>query len=242
MSKFVLGVDLASLSDNTAVVVVERLTEKTGEFEDVWDRQSKQFARVEKTLDKYAVRHIDVWASSEYPDTAKKVKRIVEQLPKDTDVVIDATGVGVPFVQQLRREGLPSCIAITITGGDAETPGKMGLNVPKKLLIARLMYYFHNQRLLAAKGLKYWDQARTELLGFSAKKFGSRTVLGNDNRLSDHDDIVLSLALAIFWADRTSKSKEKTPSRKHDEMKWEEHRMLKWAIDAQKKASRRRDD
>jgi hypothetical protein len=118
MNWFLVGVDLGKRRDPTAIAVVERV-EVAGE----WDAfQAAYRQRVE-----YRVRHVErIRLGTPYPDVVERVKQVVgwRELAGRSTVIVDATGVGAPVVDMLRRAGLGCLMApVLITGGDLQRGG-----------------------------------------------------------------------------------------------------------------------
>jgi hypothetical protein len=116
-------------------------------------------------------------------------------------VICDATGVGRAVLDLMRLAGLKP-IAVTITGGTTETQEGMNFHVPKKNLVSAVAVMLETERLKVADGLEFAPLLRHELGNFKAKI----TLAGNTTfeawRESDHDDLVIAVALAAWWANR----------------------------------------
>jgi hypothetical protein len=107
-------------------------------------------------------------------------------------VVVDATGVGAPVVDMLRRARLgATLVPVLITGGETESRGGGYYRVPKRDLITGLQVMLEGQELLVAKGLR--DGAA--LLGEMAEM---EVRAGAQGREGMHDDLVLAVALACW--------------------------------------------
>ena len=103
--------------------------------------------------------------------------------------------------------GTPNMISVTITGGENVTRERQEYRVPKRDLASTLQVLLQNGRLKFADGLPLLDVLLSELQNFKVK-INTRT--GHDSyehwRESDHDDLVLSLALACWYGEN-----ERTP-------------------------------
>lgn len=138
-----------------------------------------------------------------YPQVIEQVREKL-QTPKlrgHTALVVDATGVGRPVVDLLREGGLDP-VAVTITGGDAESYVDRGWRVPKRNLVSVLQVLFQTKRLQIASGIPAVQTLTQELLNFKVKI----SDLGHDSygawREGQHDDLVLAVAVAAWWAER----------------------------------------
>ena len=121
-------------------------------------------------------------------------------------LVVDETGVGVAVVEMIReamvRAGAEGyMLAVTITAGSAVTmPVSAHWRVAKKALASVLVTLFSNRRLHIA------DLPERALLIREAEAFSVKiTPEGNETfeswRDSEHDDLVLALALACWAAE-----------------------------------------
>ncbi len=123
-------------------------------------------------------------------------------------LIVDETGVGAAVVEMiagaLRAARVPGGhVAVTITGGAAvsQVPGVCGhFRVAKKVLASVLVTLFGGHRLRIA------ELPETAVLVREAQNFSVRiTPAGNETyetwRESEHDDLVLALALACWAAE-----------------------------------------
>lgn len=181
MVKFFVGLDLGQANDYTALSVLEQLKEKD---ENV-----------------YHIRRLERIRGAPYPDIVKKVTTIMQSptLVGNASLVVDATGVGAPVVDLFRQAKL-SPIAISIHGGDRATQEGPNWRVPKRDLVGVLQVLLQNNRLKISIKLKLGQILQGEMLNFKQK---IDLVTAHDSysawREEDHDDLVLSVALAA-WA------------------------------------------
>lgn len=201
-TRLFLGLDLGQAQDYTALAVVERTTHAGRPRE-------------------HAVRHLKRWPlGTPYPAIVAEVAALVRRvnasrarprlevfdgfdlpLPVGT-LAVDATGVGRPVVDLLRQAGMPCRLqAVTITAGHAATAGPGGVNVPKKELVSVLQVLLQSRRLKVAAGLPDAATLVRELTTFHTKI----TLAGNETfgawREGAHDDLVLAVALAAWFAE-----------------------------------------
>ncbi|ADK81902.1 phage terminase large subunit family protein [Sediminispirochaeta smaragdinae] len=140
-----------------------------------------------------------------YPDVVREVKKIVTALENDqtTALLVDATGVGLPVVEMM-REDLLLPIPIIITGGNSISEQNGGFHIPKRFLVAALQGLFETGRLKIASGIGCLAEFMHEIENFRVKI----TQSGNDTyeawRESDHDDLVISVAMGAWYAQRES--------------------------------------
>jgi hypothetical protein len=149
------------------------------------------------------------------------VERILELLASlgDTELVlaVDTTGVGRPVADVLKahlkrwleshRHVRLTTGWITITGGDSVTKAEGGgLRVPKRDLASAPLVLMQNGQLKIAQEMALAETLRKELLNFKVK---INLATAHDSyeawREGDHDDLVLSVALACWAGERFPK-------------------------------------
>ncbi len=172
---FIVGADIGQAQDPTALAVVDV-----------------------DVVDEVQVRHLEqLPLGTPYPQVVSRIVELVQALP-DAPLVVDATGVGRPVVDQLRAAGLDP-IAVTITAGKAVTFDGEAWRVPKRELVRTLVAAFEGGRLKVAAGLRHAKALTGELQAFQRKVTGAgRTAYGATG--GAHDDLVIAVALAVWWA------------------------------------------
>ena len=223
---YFVGVDLGQARDYTAIAVLER-AETQGE----WD--AVQYAH-RKTV-KLRLRYLERMAlGTTYPEIVDRVKQITRSadLAGRCHLAVDATGVGRPVVDLLRKAGLHcTMLAATITGGDAETRSEGYYRVPKRDLITGLQILLQNGGLQIAGRMAYAAELAAEMAEMRVKV----TAAGNTQfgvwRESAHDDLVLAVALACWGARKVYPSSplgDEAYWRRKDEADWARG-LGKWA-------------
>jgi len=116
-------------------------------------------------------------------------------------LVVDQTGVGAPVVDLSRHAGLDP-VGVLIHGGDKASSEGDTWRVPKRDLVGSLQVLFQSERLKISKKLPLASVLQSELLNFKVK---IDPVTAHDSysawREADHDDLVLSVAMAAWWAE-----------------------------------------
>src|SRR5215831_14216330 len=132
-ANYLVGLDLGQVRDPTALAVLER-AELKGEFDGMVFAWRKEVA--------WRLRYLErVKLGTAYPEIVERVRELTRSkaLEGRTEVVADATGVGRPVVELLKRGDLGCGVtAVTITGGEMETQADGYYRVPKRDLIAGL--------------------------------------------------------------------------------------------------------
>ncbi len=120
----------------------------------------------------------------------------------------DMTGVGAPVMEGIRRKRVPM-IGVVITGGETVSqPQPNEYHVPKEALVTQLVKLAQNGRLKVMKGVRYQDEFREELSAFGYKiNKGSSTVSYESIENAVHDDLVISVALATWFAESHAPAK-----------------------------------
>jgi hypothetical protein len=160
-------------------------------------------AVVEWTQDALKVRHLQRFPlGTVYPAIVDAVADLMTRLPEYPELSVDATGVGRPVVDLLRANGL-RLDAVTITGGDSATHDGMDWRIPKRDLVSAVAIALQTGRLKIASGLPDAATLTRELLNFKVT-IDPKTAHDSYSswRESDHDDLVLAVALAVWSADR----------------------------------------
>lgn len=185
--KFYIGLDLGQASDYTALNVMQQVENKDGNV--------------------YHVRRLERIRGESYPNIAKKVNAIMASpaLIGHADLVVDQTGVGAPVVDLLRQTGLKP-VAVSIHGGAATTREGDNWKAPKRDLVGTLQVLLQSGRFKVSDKLKLGPILQAEMLNFKVK---IDPVTAHDSyaawRDNEHDDLVLSAALAAWWAERAPK-------------------------------------
>jgi hypothetical protein len=154
----------------------------------------------------YAVRHLKRFPiGTAYAEIVEAVANLSrEPTLKHTTLLVDLTGIGNLILRLLHGAKIAARIVpITITAGQSAAVDDSGAHqVPKKDLVTCLQLLLQGRRLKIAKDLPDADLLLRELQNFRMKT----VPLGNDPliawREGQHDDLVLAVALACWWAER----------------------------------------
>ena len=173
-----MGIDLGQRRDFTAIIVDERGPDDT-----------------------HTIRGIErPRLGTSYPRIIKRVIEIRNKIEKKTDspptIYVDATGVGLPVVQEFREKGI-EVTAVSITGGESVTEERQEIHVGKLALISRLEVLLADGRISWNGRTPLGKKLTTELHRFQLKVSQSGS-LSLEAEKSTHDDLVIALALAVF--------------------------------------------
>jgi len=187
---FFVGLDLGQKRDFSALAVVERVDARLA-----WMGPAPPLG----------VRYLErMELGTPYPDVVDRVCEILQD-PKmlgQSHLVVDATGVGAPVMDLLRRARVRANITgVTITGGDRAHSSGDQWHVPKRELLTGLESLLECGEELRIAG-KLREAARL------VKEFESMQVEARVNGRwkmgceGEHDDLVLALSLACWRAKR----------------------------------------
>jgi hypothetical protein len=217
-----VGVDLGQQRDFTAISITERVLLPTGSYSREpyfdWDTQLMRSHRVQQGKPEYRVRHLERPAlETSYVDVVERILELLTssaELEKELMLAVDTTGVGRPVADMLKRhlekwlernrQVRLSTAWITITGGDSVTRAEGGgLRVPKRDLASAPLVLMQKGQLKIAEAMPLAETLRKELLNFKVK---INISTAHDSyeawREGDHDDLVLSVALACWAGER----------------------------------------
>lgn len=188
---YAIGIDLGKEVDHSAMALVERVTQE-GE-------------------DEFHVVGLKRWElRTEYRQIVKDTQAVLGREPalKDAPMVIDETGVGKPVVKlfmeafQRGELGRNAPRGIIIHGGIDKAPHR----VPKLELVSTMLVLMQGGRLKFAGDLPLGDVVVKELRAFTAKISPTGQTQYESARERDHDDLVLSVAMAC-WAGRRTRQR-----------------------------------
>jgi len=125
-------------------------------------------------------------------------------------LVVDAGGVGGGIVDMIRERGLdhlghtsrwggPRLVPLCITTGHTAHWDDGRQYVPKGALVSAVDTPLSQRRLWVPKGLALWPVLATELQDFRVKRTASTGYESFAAREGQHDDLVLSLAIGVWW-------------------------------------------
>lgn len=185
---YYIGLDLGQAADPSAVAVLERLPARG-----IW-----------------ALRYFTRFPlATPYPVIVDFIGSMTSAFPLkgDSHLVVDATGVGRPVLDLLRRPGLGSrLVGVTIHGGDhaVRDPAIGGYRVPKKEIVSNLQLLLQRGRLRISAELADREVLLTEMASFRVRVSPTtgHEAFGSEGR--DHDDVVVAVGLAAWLGERYS--------------------------------------
>ena len=131
-----------------------------------------------------------------YPAIVAHVGRLLTKLAGHPELVIDFTGVGRPVFDMFVYSGIYPT-GVVITGGMTETRDGRTCSVPKLNLVSRLQALLHEARLKIQRELDEAETLVRELQDFRVEYTAAGHLTFNA-RSGKHDDLVLTLAIAVW--------------------------------------------
>ena len=180
-----IGVDLGKMRDHTAIAIVRRPDTV------VRTVQMRPYTVIsERRTWPSAVVYLEtVRLGTSYVDVVERIRQIARHEALGDGkrrVVVDATGVGSPVVDKLRRAKLGCELRpLTITPGTGERYSSGTYYVAKTDLMSGLRASLELREVEIAEGLAEWREFRKQMLGFGT---------------AAKDDLVLAVALAVWGA------------------------------------------
>jgi hypothetical protein len=185
--RYVMGVDLGTLRDYTAIVVVEKSV----------DSLDAVFHAV-----RFAYR---LPQQLPYPTIVNTIGEAFVRLPPMPQaplLVVDSTGLGRPVTDMFFAAGL-DCVPVTLTAAaDWSYDDMGGVRLPKSVMVSTLNVALQEQRVGIAAGIPIVATLRQELGGYRARlRSSGRETFENAASAAAHDDLVIALAIAVFGAE-----------------------------------------
>ncbi len=193
LTHYFIGVDLGQKHDFTAIAILERRDPGLPNFLHPWSLPETA----------YELRHLErLPLGTPYTKIVERIAAIANlpELERNTELIVDGTGVGAPVVDLLREANLPCGItSVSITAGEHSQHGHRSATVPKRDLIATLEVMLDEQELKIASGLTERRRLVDEFMSLKAgtTRTGHNT-FGATGR--NHDDLLIAVSLACWFA------------------------------------------
>jgi hypothetical protein len=206
-TRFVVGVDLGQSADPTAICVLEHITGVTDSGSD-FERHCG-LRTPQKPAERVDVRHLErLPLGLSYPAVVHHVASLLARRPlcgdghqRPAELVIDESGVGRAVGDIFDSANLKP-IRVTITAGaEVTAQGARRWHVSKTVLISTLDARLHTGELRFAAALSEAGAMAEELKDFR-RHVGAAGRYSYEARVGRHDDLVLSVAIALWWAVR----------------------------------------
>jgi hypothetical protein len=194
--RVIIGVDIGQRVDPTAIAVLEQ--EDRRELRLKTDGEPGQ-----RLVRHHVVRYLArLPLGTPYPEVAERLAQVVagvqEQTGRRPTLYLDATGVGQPVVDELRRHKVQArLIAVYFTHGDRRLQGENGsITLGKAWLVSRMQALFQSGRLHLPAGHPEAETLTRELLDYEIRVDQDANDKYGAFRVGTHDDLVTALGLA----------------------------------------------
>jgi hypothetical protein len=211
--RFLLGADLGQSPDPSALAILEEklLVMEKGKL-NINDLSLRLAARAPiKVVSRLDCRWLErIPLGTPYPQVLDRCEAWLKspELVEEAIFILDYTGVGHPVYDFARDRGMAP-IGINITAGRELVETLAGYNVPKRDLISQLLIAFQSGRLLISGELPFAQTIRNELINFRMRIHPSGKTSYEVWREGEHDDLVLALAIACWYAYKTGGAAER---------------------------------
>ncbi len=186
----IVSVSLGTVGEPSAVVVIDPRTE--------FGRREKQ-TKKRDSENHFNVTHITRFpARHPIPVIVSRVAQLMsdERLVKNCHLLLDVTSTGTAPVRVFESSGLyPESIDLTNTGSEERSGGVQ--RVPLRDVIGAAQVVLQTSRLKVASALELAPTLVGDLQSFDPKP----AARGLDLRGGRNSDIVLALAVALWWGD-----------------------------------------
>jgi hypothetical protein len=225
----IVGVELGARMENTAISVIERAWVSTGEL---FNKVRRDYAgghasgrgrleSREKVTVEYRVRHLERRSPPvHYKGIASRVAELVRAVGECV-VVMDLTRTGRPVhalimgavleVTKDARSPRVSQCPLTVTGeyGAVSHSPDVGWLVPRRDLVSAVLLLFEQEKLKIAEALDLAEVLTREFTDFKPKAPKEEL---EGWRLAKNDDLVLSVAISVWAAERFLRKEESVPA------------------------------
>lgn len=207
----VLGLDLGQSNDPSALTVTRKRTPfeyVAGDALGDWEARTgtPQYGLV-------WIERFDL--GTPYTEIVRRVAAVqrAPETGEDPPLVMDATGVGAAVVDQFQDEGLRPA-QVVFTSGDSVTHEGDVFRVPKADLATTVQVLLQNGRLTIAEGLDEAEVLVREMKRFRVKYTEAGHARFEHAKETDTDDVLLSLACALWHAEHRHRKPRSVPGEK----------------------------
>jgi hypothetical protein len=190
---YIVGLDLGQPHEFTALSVLDR---------------SARVPKVERREDwQYSIPHLRRFPiGTPYTEIVPAALELTHAPPlRGATLVVDQTSVGAAIVEMFRQAPRTGALVpVSITAGQMVIEQEdYSFAVPKKDLASQVQVLLQKRRLKIARSLPAAELLVSELQTFRVKPSLSATEVLDAWHERDHDDLVLAVALACWWAERS---------------------------------------
>jgi hypothetical protein len=195
---FIAGVDLGQSQDPTAIIVMRHTRTPL----ETWTKNDKARITKQDIEEHFDVVHAErLPLGTSYPDVVAHVRDVLSRPPlRDRcHLVLDESGVGRAVGDMFTDAGLRAMRVAITAGVDAVKQDGLRWSVAKSLLISGVDAKLHSGELRFAAELGEAHALAEELKDFR-RHLTSAGRATYQARTGKHDDLVLAVAIALWWA------------------------------------------
>ena len=203
----IISADIGQRQDYTAISVIKSYVREMPLTLPGYDEET-QFSAYDRYTT-YEVVALERWQGQRYNTALDRIEWIRDHpklLLEEKEILIDVTGLGAPLAEEARDRDI-DFTGIYITGGMQVSNTDGAYYVPRTDLINALVVVVETQRIKISGAIKkkLLDILRKELSSLRIKRNRETAKESFETwREGDHDDMVLSLAQAIWLAEKQS--------------------------------------
>jgi hypothetical protein len=202
--RWIVAADLGQSNDPTAIAALHHTIVPL----DTWDEPNARCSQwKQQRVERFYVRYLErLPLGMSYLTQVGRVAEVLKRpwLAADYKFLVDETGVGRTVADLFDGAGLRPT-RITITAGHEVTQSCGDYHVPKSVLISTVDARLHSGELRVAEECREAETLRNELKDFQSKRTSSGYVSFNA-RDGAHDDLVLAVSMALWWATQGTQS------------------------------------
>jgi hypothetical protein len=191
---FIIGVSIGLAQDITAIAILERIEELTGEA-----KNGKWLTAV-----RYAVPYLErLPPGTGYVEIAERLKELIADLPSHgrLRMLVDRTVCHRPPIDYMRKEGLTVVPVTVMQSGDARGGSWFGWSVSKREMVSILQLAFLSDRL-KIRDMPEADELTEELQNFRYKAPSNVTIDMEAWRETPGDDLVFAMMMPIWFGEK----------------------------------------
>ncbi len=191
---FIIGVSIGLAQDFTALAVLERFEELTGEAKNGrWLREVR-----------YEAPHLErLPLGTGYVEITERLKELIADLPSHgrLRMLVDRTVCHRPPIDYMRKEGLTVVPVTVMQSGDVQGGGWFGWTVSKREMVSILQLAFLSDRL-KIRDMPEADELTEELQNFRYKAPSNVTIDMEAWRETPGDDLVFAMMMPIWFGEK----------------------------------------
>jgi hypothetical protein len=212
--EFFCGLDLGQAADPSALAILQYTWLATSQPSAALQfTQGARPAPAQSKAPEVGLMHLQRWPlKTSYlrivEDLAAMINRPKRSAPHirplvGCHLIVDATGVGRPVVENIRAAKLPCKLRpVIVTGGHKASLDEGYWHVPKVELGAVVHTLLAGRRLLQDPDLPMGDILARELSTFTVKPTAAGNLTVESWREKEHDDLVFAVAFAAWAGER----------------------------------------